>query len=221
MQKIFFILIHLFTASIISCNLITVFVTTGESFLIENNKTVAELFRKCRNQGFCQSPKLLVLYFNQYEIIENSEASNKILWDYGNHVAYATVSYYQAQNSESQTISIRATNGMVTKLKTSQTPAYFFRACRSAGHCPTTEPMILKFGFYEIKENTPAANKRFSEFNTNINYAYVMNPNNNITNNTGMNQTGQTGANEQQIDTTTWASTLLLGLLGLLYLTNY
>lgn len=174
----------------ISARCVNITTTNGSILYIDNNTTVAQLFRECRNNGFCENSRKLVLYFDNYEIIENSEASNRPLWYFGNHVEYAAIGYYNQSNYnnynydydyQARTISVRAANGMVTILKANQTPAYFFRACRSAGNCSSIAPMTLKFGTYEIKENTQAANKYFYEFNTDATYAYVMYWDNNFT----------------------------------------
>jgi len=179
--SLFISLFFLFTAAINYTRSINITTPNGSTLYIDNNTTVAQLFRECRNFGFCEYTRRLVLYFDNYEIIENSEASNKTLWSFGNHVEYASIGYYNQSNynnynydHKNRSISIRAANGMTTELKAYQTPAYFFRACRNAGNCANTAPMTLKFGTYEIKENTLAANKCFYEFNTDATYAYVM-----------------------------------------------
>ena len=182
MKKLFFLisLIAVFTAFESFARSINISAPHGEILYIDDSTTVAQLFRECRNQGFCDSNRRLVLYFDRYEIVENSEAANKSLWFFGNHVEYAMISYYIQPNNnyvhdcQYRPISIRASNGMVTTLQANSTPAYFFRACRSAGNCSSTAPMTLKFGNYEIKEDSSAANKCFYEFDTNANYAYVM-----------------------------------------------
>ena len=180
--SLFISLFFVFTTAIISARYVNITTMNNSTLYIDDNTTVAQLFRECRSSGFCQNSKKLVLYFGNYEIIENSEASNRPLWYFGNEVEYATISYYHQSNHDNdylydyqtRTISVRAPNGMIRACKANQTPAYFFRSCRSAGHCSSIAPMTLKFGTYEIKENSPAANKCFYEFNTDATYAYVM-----------------------------------------------
>lgn len=183
MKKLSFLISFLciFTTFVVSARSINITAPNGVILYIDDTTTVAQLFRECRNQGFCDSTQRLLLYFGDYEIIENSEASNKPLWHFGNHVEYAAISYYQQTynnypniNYQTRAISICAPNGVTTTFRADQTPAYFFRVCRNAGNCSSTLPMTLKFGIYEIKENTVAANKYFYEFNTDTNYAYVM-----------------------------------------------
>jgi hypothetical protein len=172
----------IFASLDISTRCVNITTIDGSTLYIDDNTTVAQLFRECRNNGFCENSKKLVLYFGSYEIIENSEASNRPLWYFGNQVEYASISYYNQSNYnndysydyQNRTISVRASNGMIRTCKATQTPAHFFRSCRSAGNCSSTAPMKLKFGTYEIKENSPAANKCFYEFNTDATYAYVM-----------------------------------------------
>ena len=179
--SLFISLVCIFTTAISYTRSINITAPNGLTLYISDSTTVAQLFRECRNQGFFEYARKLVLYFDNYEIIENSEASSRPLWYFGNHVEYASIGYYNQSNYnnynydyQTRTISIRASNGMVTTLQANQTPAYFFRACRNAGNCPSASPMTLKFGSYEIKENTQAANKCFYEFNTDAIYAYVM-----------------------------------------------
>lgn len=177
----------IFTTAIISARCINITTMNGATLYIDDSTTVAQLFRECRNGGFYENSRKLVLYFGNYEIIENSEASNRALWYFGSQVEYASISYYHQSNYndysydyEIRTISVRAPNGMIRTCRANQTPAYFFRSCRSAGHCSSTAAMTLKFGIYEIKENTPAANKYFYEFNTDATHAYVMYWNNDV-----------------------------------------
>ncbi|MBI2344493.1 hypothetical protein HYV10_00275 [Candidatus Dependentiae bacterium] len=177
----FLSLIYIFATHETSARCINITTPNGATLYIDNSITVAELFRECRNQGFCEYAQRLVLYFDNYEIIENSQASNKALCYFGNHVEYAHIGYYNRPNNiaypydhQARFISVRAQNGMITTVKADRTPAYFFRICRNAGHCLSTDPMILKFGIYEIKENTLVANRPFYEFNTDATYAYVM-----------------------------------------------
>ena len=181
--SLFISLFFIFATAISYARSINITTPNGATLYIDDSTTVAQLFRECRNQGFCEYARKLVLYFDNYEIIESSEASNRPLWYFGNHVEYAAISYYHQPNYDNynhdcdyqtRSISVRAPNGMVTNIRADKTPAFFFRACRSAGNCSSTTPMTLKFGTYEIKENTPAANKCFYEFNTNATYAYVM-----------------------------------------------
>ncbi len=179
----FFIsLFFIFTAAISYTRCVNITTISGSVLYIDDNTTVAQLFRECRNNGFYENSRKLVLYFGNYEVIENSEASNRPLWYFGNQVEYASIAYYLQSNYnndylydyQTRSISVRAPNGMIRTCKANQTPACFFRSCRSAGNCSSTSPMVLKFGTYEIKENTPAANKYFYEFNTDVTYAYVM-----------------------------------------------
>ncbi len=182
--SLFTIFICLFTSFIAYARCITITAPNSAILYIDDSTTVAQLFRECRNSGFCNSSQRLVLYLGNFEIIENSEASNHALWYFSNQVEYATISYYHHNNInnvnnysydyQTRPISIRAPNGMVTTFKANQTPASFFRACRNAGYYSSIAPMTLKFGNYEIKENTPCANKYFYEFNTDATYAYVM-----------------------------------------------
>lgn len=181
--SLFIFLCSIFAPIINFTRCINITTMNNQILYVDDSSTVAELFREYRNGGFCENSRKLVLYFDNYEIIENSQASNYPLWHFGNHVEYATLGYYNSSNYhdvsysydyQNRTISIRAPNGMIRTCRSGQTPAHFFRSCRSAGHCSSTAPMTLKFGNYEIKENTPAANKCFYEFNTDATYAYVM-----------------------------------------------
>jgi hypothetical protein len=183
MKKLSFLisLFCIFTAFEASARCVNITTPHGSTLYINQHTTVAELFRECRNHEFFGYAQRLVLYFGGYEILEQSEASYKPLCDFGNHIEYARVGFIYEYDSnfysneyKERTISIRASNGMIRTCRANQTPAYFFRSCRNAGNCPSTAPMTLKFGTYEIKENTAAANKFFYEFNTDSNSAYVM-----------------------------------------------
>ncbi|MCX5923961.1 MAG: hypothetical protein NTZ68_00850 [Candidatus Dependentiae bacterium] len=97
-----------------------------------------------------------------------------------------------------RTIFVQTANNKKIPCSADQNIAYFFEQCRFQGDCKGQQ-LTLIFDFYEIKEGTPAANKRFNEYNTNSKEAFIQEVHDNrAASNNQPTQTAPTQNNEEQ-----------------------
>lgn len=165
--------------------LIEIIAEDGTPIQVSDSQTVQDFFNKCRKDKHCNAAyKNLVLVFNDKLIQEGSPEASRTLWHHSswssNKATVATLQYpqrnhssdYLAQQSNAL-IDVEAPNGKIKRCSLNETPAYFFRACRNSGDCKNNAPMTLKFGNFEIKEDSQAANRPFSSFSTDSGFAQV------------------------------------------------
>lgn len=166
--------------------LIEIIAEDGTPLNVSASETVQDFFDKCRRDGHCTSPyKKLFLDFNDKLIQEGSPQASRTLWYHSsldaNTATVASLKYPQRridnrslyQRLENTLIDVEAPNGRIKRCSLNDSPAYFFRQCRSSGDCRDTAAMTLKFGNFEIKEDSQAANRPFSSFNTDNGFAQV------------------------------------------------
>lgn len=187
MKKLYFLLNSLiliipFTAY---TRLIEIIAEDGTNIHVSDLETVQEFFEKCRKDRHCRSNANLVLDFNNKLIKEGTAEAHKTLWAHSSwnskKAIVATLQYPQQKNishflykyAENTLIDVEAPNGKIKRCLLNDTPAYFFRKCRNSGECLDTAAMTLKFGNFEIEEDSQEANRPFYTFNTNSSFAQV------------------------------------------------
>ncbi|HSW75991.1 MAG TPA: hypothetical protein VLG50_03040, partial [Candidatus Saccharimonadales bacterium] len=76
------------------------------------------------------------------------------------------------QDPRYRTIFIQTANNKKIPCNADQNIEVFFQQCRLQGDCKGPQ-LTLLFDRWEIKEGTPAANKRFNQYNTTVKEAFI------------------------------------------------
>jgi len=157
----------------------------GTILHVSDSETIQGFFEKCRKDMHCTANyQELALDFNNKLIKEGSLEANRTLYYHSswssNKAIVAKLQYPQPRdnrishhNLRNTLIDVEAPNGRIKQCSLNDTPSYFFKKCRNSGDCRDINAMTLKFGNFEIKEDSEAANRPFYAFQTDSCFAQV------------------------------------------------